>query len=131
MDAADVCLLVAEVGGGVVGYGRAGRLGRRPDAGGTLPEGWYLLGVAIVDAWRRRGIGRVLTERRLAWIAERTHEAWYFVNARNLPSIDLHRDFGFVEVSRRLDAAGVSFEGGEGILFRLDLSGYPGRTRSR
>ncbi len=87
------------------------------------PEGWYLGGVIVRPAWRRRGIGAALTAERLAWIAQRAGEAYYFVNARNRASIALHEPFGFVEVTRDFAFPGVTFEGGEGILFRAPLIG--------
>ena len=55
------------------------------------------------------------------WIGERAAEAWYFANARSEASIALHRRFGFEEVSRRFSFPGLTFEGGEGILFRILL----------
>lgn len=119
----ETLLLVAIVGGDLVGFGRAGRL--RPigePSDGNMPEGWYLLGVGVVDQWRRHGIGRVLTERRLAWLAQRTEAAYYFANARNQASLDLHGILGFEEVTRHFRAPGIEFEGGEGLLCRLDLS---------
>ena len=118
----DALLLVATVDGRVVGFARSGRL-RRPDdaTADAVPDGWYLLGVVVVDALRRRGIGRALTRARLAWIADRADVAFYFANARNRASIDLHAEFGFVELSRRFSAPGVAFEGGRGILCRLVL----------
>lgn len=118
----DPLLLVATVRGRVVGFARAGCL-RRP-VGATadaVPDGWYLLGVVVIDAWRRRGIGRALTRARLAWIADRADVAFYFANARNRASIDLHAELGFVELSRRFSAPGIAFEGGRGILCRLAL----------
>lgn len=127
----DACLFVAEVAGKVIGYGRAGRMRSCDDApADTIPAGWYLLGLVVVDAWRRHGIGRALTERRLAWIAERAGSAWYFVNARNRPSLDLHHACGFVEVTRRFVAPGISFTGGEGVLCRIDLSAWSGAKHS-
>ncbi|MFI5261166.1 MAG: GNAT family N-acetyltransferase [Candidatus Limnocylindrales bacterium] len=121
---AGMLLLVAAVDGQVIGFGRAARLARLADAPpDAVPEGWYLLGVVVVDAWRRRGVGRVLTERRLAWIAQRGDAAYYFTNARNGASLDLHRALGFVEVTRRFSAPRITFDGGEGVLSRIDLAG--------
>jgi GNAT superfamily N-acetyltransferase len=122
IQADDVMLLVAVASGGVVGFARAARWRHPPDPGpSALPQGWYLLGVVVVDAWRRRGIGRALTERRLDWIAERASAAYYFTNARNRPSLDLHAELGFVELTTDFTAPGVSFDGGEGVLCRADL----------
>jgi ribosomal protein S18 acetylase RimI-like enzyme len=115
-------LLVAVTDDRVIGFARAGRLTRPVDATGDhVPDGWYLLGVVVVDAWRRRGIGEQLTRRRVEWIAERADAAYFFANARNRASLDLHAALGFVEISRRFSAPRVQFEGGEGVLCRLDL----------
>ena len=116
-------LLVAAIDGAVVGFARAGWL-EPPEvtSGSTAPAGWYLLGVIVRDEWRRFGIGLELSRRRLAWIGARAREAYYFANARNRPSIDLHAKLGFVELTRDFAVPGASFEGGRGILFRVELT---------
>lgn len=126
VDDPSTLLLVAMAGDQMVGFARAGRIRRPVDASEDhVPDGWYLLGVVVVDAWRRRGIGRRLTERRISWIAERADTAYFFANARNRASLDLHRGLGFVEISRRFSANRVQFAGGEGVLCRLDLRKRP------
>ena len=118
----DLLLLVALIGDGVQGFGRAGRFGsNQPDGSTSLPDGWYLLGMIVVDAWRRHGIGRELTRHRLAWIAQRADAAYYFANARNAASVDLHRALGFAEAARLASGAEMNFEGGEGVLWRIDF----------
>ena len=115
--ATQAVVLVAEVAGALAGYGAAERLARP-----GLPEGWYLAGVVVAPALRRRGIGARLTADRLSWIAARAGEAYYFVNERNRASIDLHARFGFRELVRDLRVPGLTFTGGVGLLFRADLS---------
>lgn len=115
-------LLVAVVGEKAVGFGKVARFRHAVDAAAghasdIAPEGWYLAGVVVSPEWRRRGVGDRLTASRLEWIGHRATRAYYFVNAQNTASIDLHRRFGFVEVTRRFSFPGASFEGGEGILF--------------
>jgi ribosomal protein S18 acetylase RimI-like enzyme len=108
--------------GRIVGFGRAGWIdpaGRRGFR--NVPAGWYLLGVVVVDAWRRQGIGRELTRQRLAWIAERAPAAYFVANARNRVSLDLHAALGFVEVTRDVEWPAMTFEGGTGVLSRCDL----------
>jgi ribosomal protein S18 acetylase RimI-like enzyme len=120
--AGDRLILVAEIEGGIVAYGRAKLFRPADDApANCAPAGWYLGGVIVSPAHRRRGIGAELTWRRLAWIAGRAEEAFYFVNARNRASIDLHARFGFVERTRDFWYPGATFEGGVGILFRAAL----------
>jgi ribosomal protein S18 acetylase RimI-like enzyme len=120
----DRLLLVATVGGELAGFSRAARWqrprGKLPD--NIAPSGWYLLGVIVRDKFRRRGLALELTRQRLEWIRERADEAYYFSNARNQPSVDLHEQLGFVEVTRDFAFPDASFEGGEGILFRVDLA---------
>jgi ribosomal protein S18 acetylase RimI-like enzyme len=111
-------LLLATVGDVVAGYGSAGYF--IPPEGApanTVPEGWYLNGVIVCPEYRRCGIGAKLTRARLTWIAQRHSKAFYFASARNLATIDLHKAFGFSELTRDFYYPRVSFEGGVGILF--------------
>jgi len=114
-------LLVALVDDTVVGYGRVSHYTPPADApANTAPEGWYLTGVVVDQAFRRRGVGLALTRARIRWIAERSTTSYYFANAMNQSSIDLHGHVGFVEVTRDFWFPGVAFMGGTGILFRCD-----------
>lgn len=117
-------VLVAAVGGEVVGYGKT-HLYSGTKEGETSPPGWYLSGVVVDPRFRRRDIGARLTVERLAWIARRSTTAYYFANARNRVSIALHAPFGFTESARGLGFCGVAFRGGEGILFSVDLGDAP------
>ena len=74
-----------------------------------MPRGWYLTGVIVGPAFRRRGIGAELTRRRLAWVAERANEAFYFASAMYLSSIDLHTRFGFRQVNPDFAFPGAMF----------------------
>ena len=76
----------------------------------------------VVDAWRRAGVGHTLTAARLAWIAERTERAYYFTNARNQVSLDLHRKLGFMELSRAFSGPGIQFDGGHGVLEVIEFA---------
>ena len=76
----------------------------------------------MLPEFRRRGIGRNLTQVRLDWIRQRDSRAYYFANIRNQASIDLHRRFSFVEVTRDFIYPSTSFVGGVGALFRVDLN---------
>jgi len=58
----------------------------------------------------------------MKWIAHRAIRAYYFVNARNLVSIEVHESFGFVEIARRFTFPGATFVGGEAILFQAELA---------
>jgi GNAT superfamily N-acetyltransferase len=121
-------LLVGEVCGPVVGFARVVYLAPAADApANIIPEGWYLGGVVVTAAHRRRGIGHALTRRRLEWLQDHgVGAAWFFANADNRASIDLHAAFGFREVTRDFVQPGVSFSGrGIGILYRAELDVAP------
>lgn len=64
----------------------------------TAPEGWYLLGIAILEKYRRRGIGSELISVRLRSIPEAFDTAYYFTNPKNLVSMALHNAFGFERI---------------------------------
>ena len=122
-DSGDACALVAEADARTVGFGKVARFVPPADSpANAAPSGWYLAGVVVSPAWRRRGIGALLTRSRLEWIAERADRAYYFANARNQASIDLHRRFGFVELTRDFHHPKVTFKGGVGILFSCELA---------
>jgi ribosomal protein S18 acetylase RimI-like enzyme len=115
-------LSVAEMGNTIIGYGRAELFVPAADAPpGTAPRGYYLVGMYVHPGHRRHGAGTALTRSRLAWIAEHDREAWYFANARNAATVELHRRLGFREATRSFSFPGVTFDGGEGILFRAEL----------
>ncbi len=84
----------------------------------NAPCGWYLAGVVIAAQHRRRGLAHQLTEARLRWLQARTQHVYYYANARNQASIDLHAALGFVEFTRHFSIPGVHFDGGVGVLFR-------------
>lgn len=114
-------LLVAELRGAVIGYGTIAFFS--PPAGSpdnVAPEGWYLAGLVVRPALRRRGVGLELTLARLAWIATRSEKAYYFANQRNRASIQLHAAAGFRELSRGFHHPRVHFSEGGGILFECD-----------
>ena len=73
--------------------------------------------------WRPSGAGEALTRARIAWVAERATEVWYYANAGNRASLALHAALGFEEVTREFTVVGVSFEGGVGVLCRAVLQG--------
>jgi len=115
-------LLTAEWGGEIAAFGKCRRQARPADAPPNAgPEGWYLAGLIVDERFRRRGIGRALTEARLLWIAQRADRAYYFANARNAASVALHAPFGFRELTRDFSLPGAQFEGGVGVLFELEF----------
>lgn len=121
-DQTDLMLCVAETGGDVVAFARSRYFdAQHATEGRNVPSGWHLAGVIVAPEHRRRGIGLALTRYRLKWIAEYAGHAYYFVNARNRASIDLHTRLGFTELTRDFAFPGVSFTGGEGVFYRIEL----------
>ena len=98
------------------GYARVARL----ELAG-LPAGWYLAGLVVAPERRRTGIGRALTEHRIAWLAERTPMAYYFASLQNRASLDLHARLGFEQLQRDIAVPGCTFTGGVGVLYGRSL----------
>ncbi|MBM9510091.1 GNAT family N-acetyltransferase [Streptomyces sp. KK5PA1] len=96
-----------------------------PDA---APDGFYLSGLVVAPGHRHQGVGTALVRARLAWVARRAPYAWYFANARNVASLRLHAELGFVEVTRDFSYPGVEFSGGVGVLCRADVTGPAGAS---
>ena len=92
----------------------------------VAPSGWYLSGLIVVPEYRCQGVGKSLIRARLDWIGEHDGWAYYFANAQNRVTINLHQQFGFVEVTRDFTYPGATFVGGTGVLFRARLKPVPG-----
>lgn len=113
-------LLVAIHHGEVIGYAWLAWLTPVAHGGRNAPDGWYLSGVVVAPAHRRRGIGRRLTQARIDWVLEREPAAHYVVSASNPASRTLHAELGFVEVTDDFVVPGVVFARHDGLLCRLD-----------
>ncbi|WP_231904889.1 GNAT family N-acetyltransferase [Streptantibioticus cattleyicolor] len=111
-------VITAKVSGEPVGYANVAFLPAHPVD--RAPAGYYLTGVTVDPVWRRRGIGKLLTRRRMDWVWERDPVVRCFVSARNRASLDLHRGLGFKRVAAGASFQGVEFTGGEGLLLRAD-----------
>jgi ribosomal protein S18 acetylase RimI-like enzyme len=115
-------ILVADVHGSVVGYGKCCFHTPADDAPANIAaKGWYLMGVIVAPEFRRRRVAHQLTQARLQWLACRASKAYYFANVQNRVSIELHRQFGFDEVTRDFSFPNTTFTGGVGVLFEVDL----------
>lgn len=111
-------VIAAKVSGETVGYANAAFLPEHAEDG--APAGYYLTGVTVDPDWRRRGIARLLTRRRMDWIWERDSAVWCFISAKNRASLDLHRELGFVQMMVGASFQGIEFDGREGWLLRAD-----------
>jgi ribosomal protein S18 acetylase RimI-like enzyme len=125
----DRALFVARPSSGeeIVGYGRIRFFEGDPDQARVAPAGHYLSGVMVQPAYRRRGVARALTIARLDHLAEWADESWYYTNVTNAASRALHGSLGFEEVTTDFEYPGMTFEGGIGILCRIDLRAYAAR----
>lgn len=113
-------LLVAEHEGQIIGHAWLTWLTPVADGGRGAPDGWYLSGVVVVPRFRRRGVGRRLTQARVEWVLRRNESVHYVVSARNRASRTLHAELGFREVGHDFVVPGVVFAQADGILCRLD-----------
>jgi len=105
-------VLVADRDGAVVGWAMAASWIGHTDA----PEGYYVSALTVVPSFRRRGVaGRMLADL-VDWTWRSAAQIWSVVNARNVASIVVHERHGFREVERGPTYAGITFEGGEGVL---------------
>lgn len=115
-------LFVAEEGRALVAYAKCAPLAIPAEAPPeAIPGGWYLTGVVVAPAQRRRGLALALTQLRLDWLAQRTELVRSFASAQNPVSLALHARSGFEEERRNIWAPRVSFTGGVGVLFRRAL----------
>ena len=113
--------VVATIDGTVVGYARTMPFEAEPGMpDDTAPDGYYLLGLMVAASFRRRGIGRLLTDERLRWLRGRAEEVWYFTEGTNLASQRLHEAHGFERVTDCFSFPGFA-PGHDHVLYRLRL----------
>lgn len=112
-------VVVAECGGDLAGWGKTHFW---PYTDGLAPAGHYLGGLTVLPSCRRQGIGTLLTRERLAWIWERSEDAWYVVNTCNLASIEMHRAGGFAPVATGRAFHTTKFRDGPGFLMHARRS---------
>ncbi len=116
----DQQVFVAACGDRIVGYAKVGWLEPVAAGGRGAPDGWYLSGIVVAPEFRRRGLGRLLTEARCAWVFERADAVYYVASATNRASVVLHEDLGFREITRDFVLPGVTFGRSDGVLFRAE-----------
>lgn len=108
----DALTVVAEADGEVVGTSAVMVWAAHADS----PEGWYVSGITVVPAWRRRLVADRMLALELKHLDRERHQAWSVVNLTNRASLALHERHGFTEVARAASFAGITFTGGMGVL---------------
>lgn len=94
-------------------------------ASAQMAPGWMVSGMVVDPDARRHGIGRALLSAVADAVAEQSPGAVLHsvVNATNHASLAVHLAVGFEELARVEEVAGITFEGGEGVLLWMDTSG--------
>jgi phosphinothricin acetyltransferase len=105
-------VLVAERDGAVAGWAVLAPWSGHDD----VPDGWYVSALTVHPDRRRTGAGTRLLAGLLARADAEGSPARSVVNARNVPSLALHARHGFRESGRAATYAGISFDGGTGVL---------------
>lgn len=112
-------VLVGERDETLIGWGIVNRQAGHRDA----PDGWYIGWLVVHPAWRRRGVADRMVQHMLGWTAGRSDRLHSLVNARNQASLDLHARHGFREIARACELAGITFDGGAGLLLEARTEG--------
>ncbi len=102
----------------VVGFSKLTWRTPEADGGRNAPDGWYLSGILVDSAHRRRGVGWQLTRARCDWVWRTASEAFFVMHPDNRASRLLHARVGFTEFTRDFQVPGVTFSDGPGVLFR-------------
>lgn len=88
------------------------------------PLAWVIAGLTVCPGYRRSGVGAHLVGAVTDEVARKDPGALLYsiINVRNRASIALHRKAGFVEVACRKTFAGITFDGGIGVLLSVQTS---------
>lgn len=83
------------------------------------PDGCYCMGMMVDPKYRRHNVAKFLWDNRMKWIQGLgVKQVYSIVACDNSASLRMHQKFGFDEVSRAAGYMNVSFDCGEGILFK-------------
>jgi ribosomal protein S18 acetylase RimI-like enzyme len=119
-DQSNSILRIATVDNLVAGFGKARLLTYINQKELEYP-GWYLIGLIVAPEYRGAGVGMMLTLDRIEKIREVASEVYYFANARNRVSIELHEKLGFRLEKDGFSFPGVTFTSGRGCLYKMVL----------
>ena len=83
------------------------------------PVGMYCMGIIVAPEFRRRRVASFMSNSRFRLIRKLGfNEVYSMVASDNLASISMHKKFGYQEIQRGAGFFIVSFDNGEGILFK-------------
>lgn len=86
------------------------------------PSGWYGTGILVAKQFRRQRIAQFLTYQRIQILkAMEVKEFYSVVDTKNLTSMKMHQEFGFIEVARGEGFLQFSFKDSIGCLFKLTI----------
>ncbi len=86
------------------------------------PDGIYCMGIIVAPKYRRKGVAKFLCEKRFEILKGLgCTEAYSIVSLDNSASMNMHASFGFRELERGTGFFVVSFDCGEGILYKKIL----------
>ena len=113
----DSIIQVAVVDSRIVGFGKA----RHFQGEGIEVPGWYLSGLIVAPEYRHANLGSSLTLDRLDELKQRCSEVYYFDNAINRVSIELHQKLGFKLIKEPFVFPKVTFTRSHGQLYLKKL----------
>ena len=87
------------------------------------PDGMFCMGTIVHPDYRRKGIARYLSDKRFEVLKSLgCNEVYSLVALDNPTSIKMHNNFNYEEIERGPGFFIVSFDCGEGILFKKSLN---------
>lgn len=117
-------LYVADLEGEIVGFCRFYDSAGLPQSKKVhpSPEGWYGMGILVKPEFRRQGIAKFLTAKRIEVLRSREVKEFYsIVDANNKTSKRMHESFGFEPVEKAKGFLHLTIEPNGAILYRLKL----------
>ena len=117
-------LYVAELNKEIIGFCRFANSDGLPASKKIYsgPEGWYGLGILVSPKYRRQNIAKFLTLKRNEVLKNLGVKEFYsVVDAKNLTSLKMHKEFGYIEIARAPGFLHIGFNDGVGCLLKLEF----------
>ena len=113
--------VVASAQGQVIGWAKvcAARCAAHTFEQPSAPEGWYLMGIHVLEPWRGQGVGQALVRWRLRWLKARGVDAAFACTRRdNEAAHATLRAQGFEIIAQDYQPPdGVELSPGQGLLW--------------